>query len=133
MDGIPQNSQIVGVGIDLAEVSRIASLLERHGETFLKKTFTQNEIAYCSKKAAPAMHFAARFAAKEAVAKALGCGIAEGVSLTGISIENDALGKPEAVLDEGARRRLEAIGAGKVLVSLTHTKEHAQAIAVAVK
>ncbi len=79
------------------------------------------------------MSYAARFAAKEAMAKALGTGIRSDITLKSLSVENDELGAPHAILDEHAQKRLLEIGASKMLITLTHTKEYAQAIAMAVK
>ncbi len=126
-------SNVIGIGIDLVEVSRIASMLERHGEAFLERTYTDEEIAYCSKSASSAMHYAARFAVKEAVAKALGCGISGKVSLSGISVRNDSLGCPHVVLDSDAQEYLNSIGGKNILISITHIKEYAQAMAVVVR
>ena len=121
---------IAGVGIDTADVARIRKLLENYGEAFLEKTFTKDEVAYCSSKADPAVHYAGRFAAKEAMAKALGTGFSGEVSMKGVSVSNNENGTPEAVLDEGAARRMKELGGAKILVSITHLKDHAQAVAI---
>lgn len=118
----------VGLGIDLVEVPRIRDLLTRHGDRFKERTFTPGEIAYCDACADPAMHYAARFAAKEAAAKALGTGLwAEGVDWKAIEVIREASGKPTLALHDGARRHAELLGATRFLISLTHTKELAQA------
>ncbi|MBE2286862.1 MAG: holo-ACP synthase [Prosthecobacter sp.] len=114
-----------GIGIDLVEVSRIREMLEKHGRRFTERTFTPDEIAYCSACADPAMHYAARFAAKEAVAKALGTGLwAEGVIWTDIEVVRDPNGRPSIRLHGAARQHA---GSGTCLVSLTHTRELAMA------
>ena len=114
-----------GIGIDLVEVSRIRELLAKHGQRFKERTFTKGEIAYCDACAEPAMHYAARFAAKEAVAKALGTGLwAEGVNWTDIEVLRHENGKPEIVLHGMAR---EHAGDATCLVSLTHTRDLAMA------
>ncbi len=114
-----------GIGIDLVEVSRIREMLERHGQRFKERTFTAGEIAYCDACAEPAMHYAARFAAKEAVAKALGTGIwAEGVNWTDIEVVREASGKPAILLHGAAKQHA---GQAGCLVSLTHTKDLAMA------
>lgn len=130
LDGAKNCTCVLGIGIDLADVARIRKMLEKYSETFLEKTFTRDEIEYCQKKADPAMHFAARFAAKEAISKALGCGISEGVGLKSIWITNDALGAPQANFDENVRLKMNALGAKKILVSLTHLRDFAQAMAI---
>lgn len=114
-----------GIGIDLVEVSRIREMLEKHGRRFTERTFTANEIAYCDACADPAMHYAARFAAKEAVAKALGTGLwAEGVVWTDIEVVRQPSGKPAIMLHGAAKQHA---GEASCLVSLTHTRELAMA------
>ena len=114
-----------GVGIDLVEVPRIREMLEKHGQRFKERTFTAAEIAYCDACAEPAMHYAARFAAKEAVAKALGTGIwAEGVNWKDIEVGREASGKPVIILHGMAK---EHAGEAACLVSLTHTRDLAMA------
>lgn len=114
-----------GIGIDLVEVSRIRDLLEKHGQRFKERTFTTGEIAYCDACAEPAMHYAARFAAKEAVAKALGTGLwAEGVNWTDIEVLRQESGKPEIALHGMAKQHA---GNATCLVSLTHTRDLAMA------
>ncbi len=114
-----------GIGIDLVEVPRIRGMLEKHGARFKERTFTAGEIAYCDSCADPAIHYAARFAAKEAAAKALGTGLwSEGVNWTDIEVVREALGRPRLVLHGAAKGH--ASGAD-CLVSLTHTGELAMA------
>ena len=134
MGSEPQFSgEVVGIGIDLADVARIRGLLEKYGKSFLSRTFAEAEAAHCMARANPAEALAARFAAKEAVAKALGTGFSAGVSPKGIAIENAPSGAPLARLDEAAQRAMEKIGGKRVLVSLTHLKDYAQAVAVITK
>ena len=134
MGSEPQFSgEVVGVGIDLADVARIRGLLEKYGKSFLSKTFADAEASHCMARANPAEALAARFAAKEAVAKALGTGFSAGVSPKGIAIENAPSGAPLARLDEAAQAAMEQIGGTRVLVSLTHLKDYAQAVAVITK
>ncbi len=132
---MPANLQdagsVAGVGTDIADVARISKMLEQYGDAFLKKTFTDAEIKYCAARPDAALRFAARFAAKEAMAKALGTGLRGKITLKSLSIENDELGAPRAVLDEAARAALEKLGAAKMLVSVSHLKEYAIAFAVA--
>lgn len=114
-----------GIGIDLVEVPRIRQMLEKHGPRFKERTFTAGEIAYCDSCADPAIHYAARFAAKEAAAKALGTGLwSEGVNWTDIEVIREASGRPRLVLHGAALAH--ASGADG-LVSLTHTGELAMA------
>ena len=123
---------IISLGIDLAEVSRIRDIMERHGERFKEKTFSEAERAYCERNADPAMHYAARFAAKEAVAKALGTGFAEGVGWRDIEVLRAENGQPSIALHGGAVTRAEELGIIQILVTLTHTKETAAASVIAV-
>lgn len=124
---------VLGVGLDLVDVARIASMRSRHGDAFLTRTFTGPEIAYCMRHADPDPHFAARFAAKEAIVKALGTGFSGGISPDGVGVERSENGAPVAFLGEAASARLREMGASKVLVSITHLKDYAQAVAIAVK
>jgi holo-[acyl-carrier protein] synthase len=114
-----------GIGIDLVEVPRIREMLERHGQRFKERTFTAGEIAYCDACADPAMHYAARFAAKEATAKALGTGLwAEGVVWTDIEVVREVSGKPQIALHGAAKQHA---ANANCLVSLTHTRDLAMA------
>lgn len=124
-----QNCAVVGVGTDIVDVSRISNMIEKYGDSFLKKTFTDSEINYCSAFSDSQLHFAARFAAKEAMAKALGTGFRRELSLKGLSLENDSLGMPLAVLDSAAKAALAKIGGKKMSVSISHLKEYAIAFA----
>lgn len=118
----------IGLGIDLVEVARIRDLLTKHGERFKERTFTAGEIAYCDSCADPAMHYAARFAAKEAAAKAIGTGLwAEGVDWKDIEITRETSGKPTLHLHGGAKIHADQQGVTNFMVSLTHTRELAQA------
>jgi holo-[acyl-carrier protein] synthase len=121
-------SQIIGIGVDLVEVDRIEQIIVRWGNRFLWRVFTANEIAYCEAKAHPAQHFAARFAAKEAVMKALGTGWNERVGFQSIEIIRTGKNAPVAEL------RAEALGClphgSTVLLSLSHTAAYATAFAL---
>jgi holo-[acyl-carrier protein] synthase len=118
----------LGLGIDLVEVGRIRDLLTKHGERFKERTFTAGEIAYCDSCTDPAMHYAARFAAKEAVAKAIGTGLwAQGVDWKDIEVMREASGKPKLFLHGGAKVHADQQGVTSLLISLTHTKDLAMA------
>ena len=134
MDNNIQDLGVVGVGIDLTDVARIRKLLENYSNSFLERTFTSAEIEYCKRSADPALHFAARFAAKEAMVKALGTGFDGQITLKSVSVENNPQTKaPIAVLDEFATKQMHNLGGEKMLVSLTHLKDYAQAIAIITK
>lgn len=122
---------VLGVGTDLVEVERIRDMLARHGERFVAKTFTQGEIDYCDGSKDRAMHYAARFAAKEAVAKALGSGLwAEGVDWKDIEVIRAESGAPSIALHRGAKAKLASLGGSEALVSLSHTRDLATATAL---
>jgi len=117
-----------GLGIDLVEVGRIRSLLERHGQRFKERTFTADEISYCESCADPAMHFAARFAAKEAAAKAIGTGLwAQGVDWRQIEVVREDSGRPVLLLHGEAQAHAKRLGSSGSLLSITHTQELAMA------
>ena len=121
---------ITGLGIDIIEVGRIRKALDRWGERFIQRVFTTEEKRYSLRKAFPEQSFAARFAAKEAVLKALGTGLSGGIGWTDVEIVNNRIGKPEVRLGCKITQR---IGERKVLISLSHTKEFAIAFAILVE
>jgi holo-[acyl-carrier protein] synthase len=120
------------IGLDLVEIERVRALLAKHGDRFKARTFTEGEIAYCESHRDPAPSYAARFAAKEAVAKALGTGIAEGIAFTHIEVVRADNGQPSIVLHEVAKAKAEALGIARFIVSLTHTQTTAAATVLAV-
>lgn len=121
---------MLSTGIDLIEVQRIETTIARYGERFLARVFTDNELAHCRGKP---HQLAARFAAKEAVSKALGIGIQhpDGVTWREIQVVADARGKPSVQLSGRAARRADALGLRTFALSLSHTREHAIAMVVA--
>jgi holo-[acyl-carrier protein] synthase len=116
------------VGVDLIEIDRIRRALDRHGDGFRERCFTREEREYCESKANPAQHYAGRFAAKEAVGKALG----SGVLFTWKEIEIRGRPKPGVVLSGRTARWAEKVGAGRIELSMTHSRELAAAVAVVV-
>ena len=92
---------VIGIGTDIIECLRIAQMIERHGELFLARVYTPREIEYCSSRKAATQHYAGRWAAKEAVLKALGTGWARGISWQDIEVRNDLGGKPSIALAGG--------------------------------
>jgi holo-[acyl-carrier protein] synthase len=120
-------TNIEAIGIDLVEVPRIAEAIRRYGDRFISRVFTPWEIQYCSSKINSELSFAARFAVKEAVFKAIGTGFSEGVKWTSVEVVNDKRGQPEVRLGQGIRKH---IGDKKIIISLSHTKEYAIASAV---
>ncbi len=121
---------IVGVGIDLVEIGRIERAAERHGGRFLKRIYTPVEIEYCKGKKRSSQHFAGRWAAKEAAAKALGTGIFGSVRFRDIEITNDEKGKPLLGLTGDALALARGLGASRFHVSIAHSDTHATAVVV---
>ena len=113
------------VGVDLIEIARISRALERY-PTFRDRCFTEAEQAYCDSRPNPAQHYAARFAGKEAVGKALGCG----VHFTWREIEIAGRPKPGVTLSARTKAWAERVGAGRIELSMTHSRELAQAVCV---
>jgi len=122
--------KIVGIGIDVIEVERIDAAVEEFGARFLERIFTAGEREYCGRQKRPAIHYAARWAAKEAVSKAFGTGIGAELGWTDIEILRRASGEPELVLHGRAREFAGEIGVCEIKVSLTHAKHYAAANAV---
>ena len=120
------------VGMDCVEIARIEASWKEHGERFLQRIFLPAEIQYVLSHANPAIPLAARFAAKEAVSKALGTGIGQQVNWLDIEVVRQESGKPEVVLHGGALALMKKMGAGKILLSLTHTRDLAMATAILV-
>src|SRR5215831_11957234 len=121
---------ILGVGIDIIEVARIASSYERFGERFLKRILHPNEIAYCLSHKSAAPFLAARFAAKEAISKAFGTGIGAELGWQDMEVGRKESGEPFVILHEAGQKLLQRRGARIVLISLSHTQAHAAAVAV---
>ena len=124
---------IYGIGIDVVEVGRIEAAIANLGDAFLDRLFTKREQEYCSKQKRPALYFAARFAAKEAVSKALGPGIGAQAGWLDMEVERAESGAPKMVFTGRAAEFLASEGIADVQVSLSHAKEYAAANAVAVK
>jgi holo-[acyl-carrier protein] synthase len=122
---------VVGLGTDLIEVHRIEQSIQRFGDRFLTRIYTPSEIAYCTRKQKSAAEsFAARFAAKEAGAKALGTGISRGVTWLEIEVTREPTGKPMLALHGRAALRAQSLGVKHMTVSLTHTGDVALAVVV---
>ena len=121
---------IIGIGIDVIQNQRIHDSLTRFGPRFSNRIYTENEIAYCDKCAEPSIHYAARFAAKEAAFKALGTGWAAGVKWKDIEVHRLPSGKPELQLYGEALQRATTMGAKRFHVSLTHDQLVSSAIVI---
>ena len=122
---------IRGLGTDLVAIPRVESLLARHRERFLSRVFTAAEQAECLRRARPAIHLAARVAAKEAAMKALGSGWGLGVQWLDVEVRSKDGTPPSLVLAGAACARAEALGIRQTLVSLSHDGEYALAVVIA--
>ena len=116
---------IVGTGVDIVEVPRIAETIARFGERFLRRVFTEGEIRYCDAKANRAERYAARFAAKEAALKALGTGLRHGVAWRQIEVRRQPGGRPMLALQGKAADIAAQLGMQRASLSLSHTAQHA--------
>jgi holo-[acyl-carrier protein] synthase len=121
---------IVGIGVDLVEHERVKDVLTKFEGRFARKIFTEAERAYSNARAAPHIHYAARFAAKEAFLKAVGLGMSGGMRWRDCGVLNDAVGKPELVIAGAALERCRQLGATHAHVSLSHSRGHAIAVVV---
>jgi len=118
-------------GTDIIEISRIMDAIEKNKDMFLNKIYTKNEIGYCERhNAAKYQHYAARFAAKEAVSKFLGTGFCGEFDWKEIEIENDEFGKPKVILSGRALDLFNKLGYKEIAISISHCKEYATSIVV---
>ena len=123
-------STIIGLGLDATDIPRIAATMERYGDRFIQRIFTDGEIAYCSRRRVPAIHFAGRFAAKEAAMKALRVGD-RAVSWREVEVQRAADGAPTLVLRGAAAALAAEAGLSHFALSVTHERTYASAIVVA--
>ena len=121
---------VLGIGVDLVECARIERSLERFGEKFLHRVFTDGEIAYSMSMKFPARHLAARFAAKEAVSKAFGTGIGKAMGWRNIDVQKKPSGEPFLVFSGSAQELAAKRGVTSALITLSHTEHHAIACIV---
>jgi holo-[acyl-carrier protein] synthase len=124
-------SHIIGIGTDIIECLRIAQMIERHGELFINRVYTKHEIQYCQSRKLATQHFAGRWAAKEAILKALGTGWRRGISWRDIEVRNEPGGRPTVAMRGGARDVVEQLGITEMLISISHCRSHATAYALA--
>ena len=123
---------IIGTGIDIIEIERVRMMHERFGPRFHDRVFLQGEIEYCLRQADPAPHLAARFAAKEAISKALGTGIGAQLSWHDMEVQREVSGRPMAILHGKGTSLLQKLGGMEIQLSLSHTRGQAAAMAVLV-
>jgi holo-[acyl-carrier protein] synthase len=130
---LPPGGVLLGLGCDIIEVERIRKALEKHGDRFLKRVFTEEEQAYCNSVKYSHKHYAARWAAKEAVSKAFTTGIGPHLDWTSVSVYHGDRHQPLARLDAKGAALLAEVGATHVLLTLSHIDSHAMAVAALVK
>jgi holo-[acyl-carrier protein] synthase len=127
LSGCLRSRMIVGTGIDITEVERIAAAIQRFGRRFLERIFTPDEIRYCDSKANKAERYAGRFAAKEAAMKALGTGWSRGVTWRDVEVCRVPGGRPTLAFHNKAAEFLRQLGATRAQLSITHTGRIAMA------
>ena len=130
---LPPGGILLGLGCDLIEVERVRGVLERQGERFLERVFTEEERAYCSRMAQPHKHYAARFAAKEAVSKCFSTGIGAELGWRSVSVFHGERHQPLVRLDAQGEALLRAVGATHIYLTLSHTETAAMAVAALVR
>jgi holo-[acyl-carrier protein] synthase len=130
---LPAGGVLISLGTDVIEVERIRRILERQGDRFLARVFTEEEREYCAKMAYPHKHLAARFAAKEAVSKCFTTGIGAELGWRSVSVYHGPRHQPFVRLDEKGRALLKDAGATDVILTLSHTDLVAVAVAALVR
>lgn len=122
-----------GIGVDIVDIARIKSSLERFANHFENKIFTKDEIDYCRSKADPSKHFAGRFAIKEAVMKCMGKGMGQGVDWKDIEVLQKETGQPFLRIQGRGKNIFEGLQLKEILISISHEKSYAVGQAIALK
>ncbi len=130
-DGRKFRMQILGIGTDIIECPRIGRMIEQHGELFLRRVYTEREIRYCQSRKHAIEHFAGRWAAKEAILKAIGTGRSHGISWTSIEVRTGSEGRPTVMVCGTARETTRERGIADILISISHCRTYATAYAMA--
>jgi holo-[acyl-carrier protein] synthase len=125
--------EIVGIGTDIVECLRVGRMIEEHGELFLTRVYTEREVRYCQSRKRATEHFAARWAAKEAILKALGTGWRRGLGWTDMEVRTDASGRPQVLLCGVAKDVAQGQRISDILISMSHCRAYATAYALAVR
>jgi holo-[acyl-carrier protein] synthase len=123
--------EILGIGTDIVECPRIGKMIEQHGELFLRRIYTEREIRYCQARKHAIEHFAGRWAAKEAILKAMGTGRSRGIAWTHVEVRNGSDGRPQVMVCGAAREVARERQIGEILVSISHCRTYATAHALA--
>jgi len=127
---LDSQSRVLGIGVDIVETARIQGSIDRFGDRFLRRIFTEGEREYCGSMPVPARHFGARFAAKEAVSKAFGTGIGSQVGWRDIEVKRKETGEPYILLHDSAADLAGKLRVTQALVSLSHSDHYSVANAV---
>lgn len=130
---LPPGGVLIGIGADIIEISRIKTVLSRHGDRFIDRILTEEERAYCATMAHPEKHIAARFAAKEAVSKCFTTGIGAELGWKSVSVYHGERHQPLVRLDEKGLALLAHVGANQIMLTLSHTENYALAVAALVR
>jgi holo-[acyl-carrier protein] synthase len=125
--------EIIGIGTDIVECLRIARMIERYGELFLNRVYTEREIRYCQARKHATQHFAGRWAAKEAILKCLGTGWRRGLCWTDLEIRNDLDGRPQVRVCGSAKEQAQKLRISDLLITISHCRAYATAYALAVR
>ena len=123
--------EILGIGTDIVECLRIGKMIEQHGELFLRRVYTPREIRYCQSRKHAIEHFAGRWAAKEAILKAMGTGWSKGIAWTDIEVRSGNGERPQVMVGGVAKEVARERGIGDILVSISHCRTYATAYAMA--
>ena len=124
--------KIIGIGTDITECLRIARMIERHGELFIDRVYTPEEIKYCQSRKQSTQHFTGRWAAKEAILKAIGTGWRKGISWRDMEVRNEPGGKPVVAVRGGVKDVVQQLGIADIHVTISHCRTHATATAIVV-
>ena len=131
--GLPKGGILIGLGADVIEVARIRGVMDRQGERFLARVFTDEERDYCLRMSQPHKHLAARFAAKEAVSKCFTTGIGAELGWRSVSVYHGERNQPLVRLDEKGEALLKEVGATEIILTLSHTDTVAMAVAALIR
>ncbi len=123
--------EILGIGTDIVECPRIGKMIEQHGELFLRRIYTEREIRYCQARTHAIEHFAGRWAAKEAILKAIGTRRSQGIAWTQVEVRNGSDGRPQVLIGGAARDLARDRGIADILISISHCRTYATAYALA--
>ncbi len=123
--------EILGIGTDIVECPRIGKMIEQHGELFLRRIYTEREIRYCQARKHAIEHFAGRWAAKEAILKAIGTRRSQGIAWTQVEVRNGSDGRPQVLIGGAARDLARDRGIADILISISHCRTYATAYALA--